>query len=152
MEQLHETPFIWVIPNDANRAEDGLDLRDSILEDNRTAASMRAVLREEDPSVLEVLAALAKRAGFQTERSLEDWFLLFLENLGILEHMSGDGCDARFIDNVLTDWMTRNISDTGIGGLFPLRHSPEDQRYIETWDQMSAYIKEEMEEDGFFDS
>lgn len=145
--QLYDTPFIWVVPNDANRAEDGLDLRDRLLQDHKAPLRLRNLLSDDEVSVLEVLAALALRASFLGDQSLEEWFVIFLENLGLKE----ESCDERRVDAILTDWMTRNIEPNGVGGLFPLEHPPEDQRKTEIWYQMNAYIQEDMEASGFFD-
>lgn len=151
LRQLHDTPFIWVVPNDVNRAEDGRELRDSLLDDHGITLNDRDKLFEADASVLEVLAALAERASFQSERSIEEWFSIFLENLGLLEFCLIEDTSERVVDDILNNWMLRNYSTSGTGGLFPLTNPPENQRLMELWYQMSVYIQEDMEADGFFD-
>lgn len=140
MKQLHQTYFVWVIPMDDNRAEDGLELR-----------SRLDYISDEDCSVLEMLIALAERASHQYGGSPLEWFGTFLENLDLLQFTDGSVYNEYYVDEILHKWMTRDIQPDGSGGLFPLRHPPQDQRETEIWYQMSAYIIEEMDAEGFFD-
>lgn len=147
--QLHDTPFVWVIPNDVNRAEDGRELRMELLNDLGADAYEVSVIDAVDVTVLEVLAALARRASFQSEWSLKSWFETFLFNLE-LESMP-KATQSFIVDDTLADWMRRDIEYDGTGGLFPLKNPPLDQRKVEIWYQMSAYIIELLESEGFFD-
>ena len=46
------------------------------------------------------------------------------------------------IDEILNKFIDRTYRASGYGGLFPLRHSKEDQRKVEIWYQMAAYLIE----------
>lgn len=149
--QMHNTPFVWVIPNDSNRCEDGRDFRHSIFTDMNVDGLHH--LDTDDVSVLEVLAALAQRMSFQwDELSMEDCFGLFLTNLELTDFLySWTGTTSFTVDDLLADWMSRNIEHNGEGGLFPLERPHSDQREVEIWYQMSAYLIEAMENSGFLD-
>ena len=146
--QFHDTPFVWVIPNDVNRAEDGRELRIELLHRLDATDHEIALIDDDDVSVLEVLAALAQRASFQTDTSILSWFETFLFNLE-LESLP-EATQSFIVDDTLADWMSRDIEYDGTGGLFPLKDPPIDQRKVEIWYQMSAYIIEFLESKGFF--
>lgn len=99
-----------------------------------------------DASVLEVLIALANRAGFETSEAPGLWFFRFLENLGIKDYD-----DRRWtvwsedrVDRIVERWIAREYNANGEGGIFPLKNPQRDQRDVELWYQMSAYVLERM--------
>lgn len=150
LHQLYNTPFLWVLPKDSNRCEDGRGLRHSIFED---LGPVFNALDEDDVNVLEVLAALAQRMSFQwDELSVHDCFVIFLDNLTLTDFLlRWEGAASFAVDDILNDWMSRNIDYNGERGLFPLERPESDQRRIEIWYQMSAYLIEMMEDVGFLD-
>ena len=150
--QLYNTPFVWVVPNDANRCEDGRDLRHELFNE-MAYPELWEKLDEDDVSVLEVLAALAERMSFQWDKfSIHECFVLYLDNLTLTDFLyKWTGTASFVVDDILTDWMSRNIEPNGERGLFPLERPRSDQRKIEIWYQMAAYLIEAMEADGFLD-
>lgn len=148
LRQLYIKEFVWLIPNDDNRVEDGRDLRyeflDTISEDARY---------EVDPdwmglgcSMLEMLIGLARRLAFEADGGeVRDWFWQMLENVDLRRfndrYFSKD-IQVVAIDEVLDTIIWRVYNIDGHGGLFPLKNSEEDQRFVELWYQMSSYLLE----------
>ena len=70
---------------------------------------------------------------------------MLIENLDLVkfDDISLDE-DGNFdeIDIRLSNFMERTYTRNGYGGLFPLTKSKENQRNVEIWYQMSAYLEE----------
>lgn len=143
---LHTKEFTWGHPRDENRAQDGKDLRLHFLEE--TDANAAPGWLEEPCDMLELLITLARKLEFQDLEggSCKDWFWHLLQNIGVNEYNDavwGPGCEE-YIHDVLDRVIQREYSPRGEGGLFPL-DSPlvqDDQREIELWYQLSAYLLE----------
>jgi hypothetical protein len=58
------------------------------------------------------------------------------QNLGIL------GADESTIRERAERMVARGYDENGNGGLFPLKNPKEDQRKVEVWMQLNAYIIE----------
>jgi hypothetical protein len=135
--------FIWLIPNDDNRLEDGKDLRYEFLDEEG--------IDEVDPdwmslgcSVLEMMLGLSRRLSFEAEGKPRDWFWHLIENLG-LTHLNDKDYDDRtreLVDETFGRVIFRLYERNGQGGLFPLRHPKENQQNVELWYQLSAYLLE----------
>lgn len=140
---LYDMLFKWSIPNDENRAEDARDLRyvyccEKDLDDSD--------IYDEPITVLEALIGIAKRLDFLMDGTVEYWFRTLLKNIDL------DKCnDDWFIDEQgsslevmgrIEAVMAREYSYSGEGGLFPLKHPKKDQRKVEIWYQMQAYLNE----------
>lgn len=146
LDQLIRKDFVWFIPNDDNRFSDGLFLREVFYEDSLGPHD----LLNQPCSVLEMLIALAGRMDYQTNKSNDDniWscFWLLLDNLGLRKYT--DAVYTTYapawidVDDILDTFLHRRYKRNGEGGLFPLKRSRRDQRKIELWYQMSAYILE----------
>lgn len=142
---LHTKEFIWLIPNDDNRMEDGRDLRYEFM-------TKKNVEADEDwldlgCSFLEMLLALCHRLSFEAGGSTRDWFWQLMENLNL--HAFNDNHfqlsqQEVYVHSVVDTVIWRSYRKTGRGGLFPLssvrRH--EDQREVELWYQLSSYLLE----------
>lgn len=143
--KLYSTEFIWFVPNDDNRVEDGKELRLEFLDSTRHPLDdPRGLWREIGCSVFEMLIALSRRAAFESEGTDLEWFWRFMHNLELDEY--SDAVYEISIDEEVTEVLDRLINRTyrrnGEGGLFPLRHSRRDQRKVELWYQMSSYLLE----------
>lgn len=141
--QLYRKPFRFFIGNDENRALDGIELRyEFIHETGETEIDMTWM--ELECSFLEMLIALARRVAFETDGYPAAWFGKFLENLEIVRYTDDiyEVSIEEEINEVLDRVNQRTYSFEGVGGLFPLRNADRDQRVIEIWYQMSAYINE----------
>ena len=150
---LHAKKFYAVVPHDENRALDGIELREDYLGEMNLPEYCCADI-DGDCSVFEMLIGLAKRIGFETRnptdlRMKSDrvgyWFWEMIDNLGLMgfddeSYYELDGEDA--VDDILEVLLRREYRSSGLGGLFPLRRASEDQRDVEIWYQMSAYLNE----------
>lgn len=137
---LHQIPFSGLIPNDDNRAEDGLILREVFTDEKELDISMI----DPECSVLEMLIALAKRIEYIIEdpTSNEDmvtWFWRMLDNLGL---ETNQVTSLQKNEEIIENFLRRDISPKGHGGLFPLSRSRRDQRKVEIWYQLMAYLDE----------
>lgn len=140
---LFTTEFIWLVPNDDARIEDGRELRFEFLQD--------AEIPEVDPkwiaqgvSYLELMVALARRLAFQTDTDVDDCFWILASNIGLNEY--NDSYKKipleHKIEEVTEQITFRTYRTDGQGGFFPLRHPDRDQTKVEIWYQMCAYILE----------
>lgn len=140
---LHDIEFIYSIPNDENRAEDGMSLR------YRFALlygyeDMLAYF-EGPCSVLEMMVALALRCE---ENIMDDpnfgnrtgqWFWGMIANLGI-GSMVDDRFDKQYVEEVITRFLNRDYAPNGKGGLFTVRNCKKDMRNVEIWYQLNCYL------------
>lgn len=141
MWQLFTTEFVWLIPNDDNRWEDGRDLRYEFLVETENP-NVNQEFMDVSCSVLEMLIALSRRIAFQTDTPTEAWFWHILHNLGIDHCTDAAGDFTDFVQEVIRKVIWRDYEEDGRGGLFPLRRADRDQRNVEIWYQMGAYILE----------
>lgn len=144
---LHGIPFKDTVPNDDNRTADGEELRDEFISLHPSIglgdyAEMGSLGKA---SLFEVLVALSRRAQFISgERTSIEWFRQFIENLNLLKYSDTRyvAKDAFRIGKILNRWNNRKFDPDGRGGIFPLRHTMADQRQVEIWYQMAAYMTE----------
>ncbi len=138
---LHETEFVWVVPGDRHRAEDGLELRRNFLVES--GFDDDPYWRDLGCSVLEMLIAFSRRAWFQTEMDPKEWFWIFMRNLRLDEMSDSNDPDPQVISDILYTfiWRTYNFNGMG-GGLFPIRKPTQDQKNLELWYQFFDYIEE----------
>lgn len=140
---LYTKEYVWLIPNDDNRAEDGKDLRyiflfEEGLDDSRRDTHWMNL----NCSMLEFFIALAKRMEFETDVDATDWFWHFLDNLDLNHLNDGANIDHDEVEMILDRVIWRTYEYNGGGGLFPLRYPERDQREVEIWYQLSDYILE----------
>ena len=145
---LFDTPFTWSykIPTDANRAKDGLLLRDHYA--NETGDYLLYSDRVEHCNVLEMLVALSIRIeeDIMAEPGSEHpeyWFWEMIRNLG-LNAATDRVFNEELVKEAVDIWLSRSYEANGNGGLFPLHHSKKDQRLISIWDQMNLYLTEKL--------
>lgn len=143
--QLYSTPFTPFLLQDRNRSDDGVELRDRFLmETGYQLDDPHGLFEALECSMLELLIGLSIRCAFQTDTSETEWFWRLVSNLG-LERYSDDLYEISIqeeVEEVLKRVIWRTYLADGHGGFFPLRHPEHDQRKIELWFQMSAYILE----------
>lgn len=143
LRQLYTKEFVWLIPNDDNRVEDGKDLRYEFLTFEGIDADPHWM--DLECNVFEMLVALSRRLAFEAEGQPRRWFWHLMENLELREYndeVYSDICPQEVIDHKLETLIFRNYHPDGRGGLFPLRHPMEDQRGVEIWYQLNAYLLE----------
>jgi hypothetical protein len=145
LRQLYTKEFIWLVPNDDNRVEDGRDLRWEFIEDAGIRDAEAGWMRL-GCSVLEMLVALSRRCAFEADGTPQEWFWRLIENLDLTRF--NDSWYRRehneaMIDERLNRLIYRTYSyDGSYGGIFPLHEPTNDQRDVEIWYQMSAYLLE----------
>lgn len=153
--RLYDTEFVYTIPMDGNRAEDGIALRYRFGREYDYCDAMVAdFLDDRSCSILEMMTALAIRC----EEHLMDnpdignrtgqWFWSMLTSLGL-----GSMTDARFnrsyVDAVLERFLDHNYRRNGEGGLFTINDSRFDMRSTEIWYQMNCYLNEIIRKGSF---
>lgn len=143
--QMYSKVFTWFIPNDDNRVEDGKALRATFLDETR----FRLDIPYEhfyaiDCSMLEMFIALSQQAAFLSDGRPVDWFWRMMHNLGLdqfTDSVYGDA-SAREVEDILDKVIERRYEFNGIGGVFPLLSAQNDQRKVELWYQLQAYLVE----------
>jgi predicted acetyltransferase len=148
LEELYAMDFYSLIPNDDNRGEDGKQLREKFIDEEGPQALSFSPLSE--CTVLEMLIGLSYRLEFETmssrwEKTPKEWFWILLDNLGVgwcdntsYQQFKSSGELAYRLECLVN----RKYKNNGEGGLFPLKNPQKDQRTVEIWYQMSAYILE----------
>lgn len=141
---LHRTEFIYTIPMDENRAENGLNLR-YIFACEYDGCDDADSYIEGPCSVLEMMVALAIRC----EKEIMDdprvgdrtgqWFWGMIVNLG-LGSMLDDRYDRDYVTDILDRFLHREYEPDGTGGLFRIRNCTEDLRKVQIWHQLCWYL------------
>lgn len=140
---LYTTEFIWIVPNDDNRVEDGKALRHEFLEDEHlNLAPSDEFWLDLGCSFLELLVGLSRRLSFIADGTEAGWFWEMIENLGLEVLDDRVSIDRNVVDDILSTVIWRTYDRDGRGGLFPLKSANRDQTKVELWYQLSAYILE----------
>lgn len=140
-KQLNTKEFVWLVPNDDNRIEDGKDLRLEFLHENgETDIDINWL--EQGCSMLELLLSLSRHCAFESGGTAKHWFWHLIGNLQLEECTDASGYSESAVDEVLDRVIFRQYDYHGIGGLFPLRNPEQDQREVELWYQLNAYLIE----------
>lgn len=140
--QLYSKEFVWLIPNDDNRLEDGRELRQVFAREQR--------IDIHDPlwlsmgcSMLEMLIGLSIRLNFEEDRwAIDEWFWHLLRNLNITYCNDASDYIPQIVEELLDDLNWRTYDPDGQGGLFPLQYPEHDQREVEIWYQLNTYLLE----------
>lgn len=136
LQHLHSIEFEFIIPRDANRAADGVDLRYRFGYDRHIGGPC---------SVFEMMVALALRCEewIMTDGRYGDrtgqWFWAMIKNLG-LASMTDDRFDKEFVNEKIQIFLNRNYEPDGTGGLFTVRNCDCDLRDVEIWTQLLWYL------------
>jgi hypothetical protein len=130
--------FRALVQEDANRVADVINMRRMWCE----AVGFDIHALDDKPcSLLEVMLILSETLSYMLYGSTKDsseerWFNEMCQNLGIL------GADESTIRERAERMVARGYDENGNGGLFPLKNPKEDQRKVEVWMQLNAYIIE----------
>ena len=148
LDRLFKAPFNVRLTHerDDNRMEDALYLRAVYEDELGTLTYMPPGM----PSVLEGLIGIAMRldetayvdspGGYGTEY----WFWVLIENLELDGYVDTDRWSTMVteIDSIIYSAVYRMYDSSGYGGFFPLSTPAEDQRQIEIWYQMMAWLND----------
>jgi hypothetical protein len=142
--QLHDTIFIAIVSHDENRIADGRDLRYEFLAEDESVQGDPEWTRS-PCTMLELLIVLSRQLAFEMDDPVTPWFwhlieVMELERFNDLEY---DDHAREVIDDTLDRIIWRKYEPNGKGGLFPLRKPVEDQRDVELWYQLNAYLMEQ---------
>lgn len=136
---MHEKEFVWFVPNDHNRIQDGADIRLDFCEG-------QAKLVLPYVSTLEVTIGISRRLEFQTSTDASRWAMTLLENLELIPYRGRLTAEQQEdVGEILENLVWRRYKADGCGGFFPLAWPEEDQREVEIWHQMAAYLNEQPE-------
>jgi len=99
--------------------------------------------------------ALAQRMDFETTGAYDEnsvgsdrtayWFWEMMDNLGLTAYDDDSYVDldgTTYVEQIIDEFVNREYDYDGTGGIFPLKHAEKDQRNVEIWYQMSAYLYE----------
>lgn len=95
-------------------------------------------------SVLEMLIGLSRRLAFEGGGEPAGWFWLLMRNLTLdgMDDERFDLMDPTIVDDIVQRLVWRQYNWDGKGGLFPLQFPNRDQREVEIWYQMQAWLLE----------
>lgn len=154
---MYETPFEVRIDNDINRAVDGNEFKGAyILDIYDYKTKINKVFPtgpERKCSILEMIMGISKRMAFElAEDESEDcdfykYFWEIIENLGLKQYDDNQFGDSLArckieIREILNKLNERKYKKSGEGGMFPLLFAEKNQKKVEIWYQMQAYINE----------
>lgn len=146
--KLFDTPFEWLVPFDAYRADDGVELRYRFgRECNIPDPVICGELDNVPCSILEVIVALALRCEEQImgDESIGNrtpmWMQSMLDSLGLLAYPDNH-FDPFAVDEIIYIFLNRQYAPTGQGGLFtiPDLEPDRDMRTAEIWAQACWYM------------
>lgn len=143
-QYLLSVPFNYILPMDANREADGIDLRYNFGYDY--GIDQVLIVNELDIcqcSVLEMLAALSLRVNniITSEQNAQFIFWSMIENLG-LESQTNGYFNKSYCEDRINKFLNREYQPNGEGGLITLLDPPTDLRKVEIWDQLIWWINE----------
>lgn len=139
---LYSCDFTWPrsVPGDANRAEDGLQLRHDL--------GFSDILQDKPCSILEMLIALSLRIEQDVMHNSEEgdrtsqWFWEMMVNLG-LGSQSDRNYDPAYVNSCVDRFINRKYdADGGNGGIFVIGRPRRDLRLVELWYQAMWYLTE----------
>ena len=137
-----------------NRALDGISIREEYDSDDFDYDVYPDEFDDIPCSIMEMLIGVSRRMDFELSGVEYDsdktatYFWELLENAGLTVYddeyfENGDeGEITEEIEKILNRINDREFDASGKGGFFPLNSPTEDQRNVEIWYQMQAYIFE----------
>lgn len=136
-EQMHNLEFVWTVPNDDNRVQDGVDLRTEFLDGSHRHLMISGA------TFLEVLIGISRRLAFTAGGEASYWAWILLKNLR-LQKCSDPLTEVKIakVKDILDAVIWRTYQRDGRGGFFPLQNPAEDQTKVEIWYQLNAYVIE----------
>lgn len=151
LKTLAAKEFTYFIPNDDNRAGDGIKLRTVFLNalPHIPRDKIEISVLSGNCSILEMMVALAIRfdeslISGDSDTKMAEFFWEFVHNLGLGVYPD-DAFNSERVEDILETLLARKYGRNGKGGMFPLRRPRKDARTTELWYQMMAYLDENYE-------
>lgn len=148
LHTLFEREFTYIIFNDDNRANDGLNIRNHYAWANDISVGFWEGILPNNCTMLEMMLALARRWNdeFLWDPDYGDrtsqWFWEMIKNLG-LDFYDNYNFDRDEVNRIIDVFLDREYDSNGEhGGMFPVREHGEDMRETELWYQMNYYLEE----------
>lgn len=138
-ERMHNVEYIPVVIMDENRVADCYDLRKEF------SRSKYQTIVPPWISLLEIFIIVSRLAGQTSlrDRNPQRWAWRILKNARLTSaHDPFSEERANRVDDILYSLLWRTYEADGSGGFFPLKKPKEDQRKVELWYQLNAYIIE----------
>lgn len=140
---LHDVEFIWILPMDKNRADNGLSLRRSFVLDVGYEDHVAEYISG-PCSILEMMIALAIHMedimdDYRYGNRTGQWFWGMVRSLG-LNGMYDLAYDEDHVQEVILKFLNRDYEPDGRGGLFTIRGCYEDLRDVEISVQRNWYL------------
>lgn len=147
LRTLHQVDFEYILPKDASRLEDGIDLRYHYAYENDIPDfEVASGLDLDKCSVLEMMVALARRieTDIMGDPEIGDrtsiWFWDMIKNMG-LDIFTDKMYDEETVIDIIDCFLDREYERDGTGGLFYLPNHG-DVRNIDIWYQMQYYLND----------
>ncbi len=95
--------------------------------------------------MLELLIILSRQLSFEMDDGADAWFWHLVQVLDFQQFhdRNFDDFSREEIATTLERVIWRTYEPNGEGGLFPLRNEERDQRKVELWYQLNAYLLEQ---------
>lgn len=150
MSYLYSRTFVCEIPNDNNRAADGLEMRMRFVEetDGYTYRDVHLYLTQ-PCNMLEMMVALARRCEdyIMSDPDVGDrsgvWFWEMITSMH-LDQMTDDIFDGNHAEDAVNMVLEHTYQRNGDGGLFTIADPDRDMRDAEIWYQMNWYLAEHL--------
>lgn len=147
LNKLYNTEFIYLIPLDQNRYDDGLYLRKRFVDEQGIRRDRLDVIFRDKPwcSILEMMTGLAIRCDenimYDDEYGprIDVWFWGMIDSMG-LTYMNDENYDCDYTQYILERFLNREYSSDGEGGLFTIPNCDRDLRNVEIWYQLCWYL------------
>lgn len=150
---LHEQDFVYILPKDGNRYEDGIELRYRYgYEHHISYDDVQDDLDTKPCSVFEMMVALAVRCEdhimYDPDRGdrQSKWFWVMFDNLGLrpMTNSKFKECYPEILE-IIDRLNYREYEPDGEGGLFTTSDPTKNMLEEEIWYQMMEYLKNELE-------
>lgn len=146
LNYLYDTEFVYIMPMDGNRYEDGINMRYRFGRDNDIEDMIIASCLDDRPcSILEMMVALAVRIEEHIMINPENgmmpgrWFWKMIENLGLI-NMTDRRFDGEYVNSVVWRFLNREYGPNGEGSLVHIPDRQYDIKSMEIWYQMMRYL------------
>lgn len=147
LSYLRFLPYVYTMPMDGNRYEDGIDLRYRYAYDNGLDQVDIASTDNYPCTIFEMLLALALRIeeDIMSDPDYGDrtavWFWEFLDNLGLTK-ADDMNFSSDYVSSVLERFVNREYEPNGEGSIVRINDPTKNCLEAELWMQVMWYLSE----------